>query len=122
MKINLEVVKNVIMIVMGLFLIILVVFKTSPSIDSNKNEIKTLEIQNKMLRNSFDSLSKENIKLDSLILVNQQVIDKKEILISEANHLIDRLNKRRINVAETTLTMTADEVSQNFTKYLKSKK
>lgn len=121
-NLNSTIIKNGIMIMMGVLIIFLIVFKKSPIIDSHKNEINKLQTQNKRLQNINDSLFKENLKLDSLILVNKQDISNQEILISEANRLIDRLNKRRNNITVETTTMSANEVSQEFNKYLKSKK
>lgn len=112
--------KLVLIIILAISLLLTVWFRSNP-IDSQKEKLNELHKANEALMNTNDSLIRVKNKLDSDLAQTQLIVTEKEMDLIEANEMIKMLKNRRAIVKSSALNLSADEVSEKLTRYLKDK-
>jgi peptidoglycan hydrolase CwlO-like protein len=121
MKKNLDI-KNVAIIILTILLVFFILFKKSPQGETNEDEIKRLQKENKELVNSNDSLKQANVRLDIKLDSIHKQVEKNKKLLEETQSQLDKLNKRRNETANNVYRLSASGVANSLTDYLERTK
>jgi peptidoglycan hydrolase CwlO-like protein len=115
-------IKSWALIILSALLILSWVFGPKKIIELNKDEINRLHKDNKVLQTRYDSLEKENKIILMRMKDRDELIQSKDAELSDAQSQIDALKNRRAVIKNEALSLNANAVSDEFTKYLKNRK
>ena len=109
----------VFIIILAVALILSILSRPSPTIDTYEDEINILKKHNKELRLSNDSLISANGELQKEISIILHVIDSTEVVLREIEIELAELEKRRNEIPSIISNMDSDDITNNLTDYLK---
>ena len=109
----------VFIIILAVALILSILSRPSPTIDTYEDEINILKKHNKELRLSNDSLISANGELQKEIYIILHVIDSTEVVLREIEIELAELEKRRNEIPSIISNMDSDDITNNLTDYLK---
>ena len=109
----------VFIIILAVALIISILSRPSPTIDTYEDEINILKKHNKELRLSNDSLISANGKLQNEINIILYAIDSTEVILKETETKLADLEKKRNEIPNIINNMDSDDVTNNISDYLK---
>ena len=109
----------VFIIILAVALILSILSRPSPTIDTYEDEINILKKHNKELRLSNDSLISANGELQKEIYIILHVIDSTEVVLREIEIELAELEKRRNEIPNIISNMDSDDITNNLTDYLK---
>lgn len=109
----------VFIIILAVALILSILSRPSPTIDTYEDEINTLKKHNKELRLSNDSLISANGELQKEINIILYSIDSTEVILRETETKLVKLEKRRNEIPSIISNMDSDDITNNLTDYLK---
>mgnify|MGYP003633879813 CR=1 FL=1 len=109
----------VFIIILAVALILSILSRPSPTIDTYEDEINILKKHNKELRLSNDSLISANGELQKEIYIILHVIDSTEVVLREIEIELAELEKRRNEIPNIISNMDSDDIINNLADYLK---
>ena len=109
----------VFIIILAVALILSILSRPSPTIDTYEDEINILKKHNKELRLSNDSLISANGELQKEIYIILHVIDSIEVVLREIEIELAELEKRRNEIPNIISNMDSDDIINNLADYLK---
>lgn len=109
----------VFIIILAVALILSILSRPSPTIDTYEDEINILKKHNKELRLSNDSLISANGELQKEINIILYVIDSTEVVLREIEIELAELEKKRNEIPSIISNMDSDDITNNLTDYLK---
>tara|TARA_R110000782_G_scaffold69146_3_gene139095 strand:+ start:198 stop:578 length:381 start_codon:yes stop_codon:yes gene_type:complete len=109
----------VFIIILAVALILSILSRPSPTIDTYEDEINILKKHNKELRLSNDSLISANGELQKEIYIILHVIDSTEVVLREIEIELAELEKKRNEIPSIISNMDSDDITNNLTDYLK---
>ena len=109
----------VFIIILAVALILSILSRPSPTIDTYEDEINILKKHNKELRLSNDSLTSANVKLQEEINIILYAIDSTEVALRETEAKLAELEKRRNEIPNIISNMDSDDIINNLADYLK---
>ena len=109
----------VFIIILAVALILSILSRPSPTIDTYEDEINILKKHNKELRLSNDSLISANGELQKEINIILYVIDSTEVVLREIETKLVKLEKKRNEIPSIISNMDSDDITNNLTDYLK---
>jgi len=113
--------KTWLIIILTTLLVVVTILQPNKKIDNYKDEIKALHQKNQKLMYSYDSISTENKKIDSILEKLYLELKDKEILIISYNKQITKLKNRANETNNRVNVLNADGVATEFSSYLKTK-
>lgn len=117
-KFNIDI-KTGFIIILGLIIVIMILFRPSKNIDNYEKELKDLREKNIKLFKQNDSLNIVNdiLKLQIESLNNE--VDSVNVILDKNKEEIKRLKNRRGEVSNNVNRMGVNDITRNITKYLK---
>ena len=112
-------IKTIFILILGVAVILLLLFRPSKEINTYEEEILILKNQNKILINNNDSLSFANVKLLEDILVLEEDVEVINIKLEDSSKEIDKLKKKKNEILSNVIIMDANSVTNNLADYLK---
>jgi hypothetical protein len=112
-------IKTIFILILGVAVILLLLFRPSKEINTYEEEILILKNQNKILINNNDSLSFANVKLLEDILVLEEDVEVINIKLEDSSKEIDKLKKKKNEIHSNVIIMDANSVTNNLADYLK---
>ena len=112
-------IKTIFILILGVAVIFLLLFRPSKEINTYEEEILILKNQNKILINNNDSLSFANVKLLEDILVLEEDVEVINIKLEDSSKEIDKLKKKKNEIHSNVIIMDANSVTNNLADYLK---
>ena len=112
-------IKTIFILILGVAVILLLLFRPSKEINTYEEEILILKNQNKILINNNDSLSFANVKLLEDILVLEEDVEVINIKLEDSSEEIDKLKKKKNEIHSNVIIMDANSVTNNLADYLK---
>ena len=109
----------VFIIILAVALILSILSRPSPTIDTYEDEINILKKHNKELRLSNDSLISANGKLQNEINIILYAIDSTEVILKKTETKLADLEKKRNEIPSIINNMDSDDVTNNISDYLK---
>ena len=109
----------VFIIILAVALILSILSRPSPTIDTYEDEINILKKHNKELRLSNDSLISANGELQKEINIILYSIDSTEVVLREIETKLVKLEKKRNEIPNIISNMDSDDITNNLTDYLK---
>lgn len=114
--------KTILLVIVSALFLLSLFFGPRKIIETNKDKLNQLHKENKTLQNRFDSLEKANKVILMRLSEREQLIESKDIELNNAQTQIEALKNRRPIVKAGTLSLDANSVSEELTKYLKERK
>ncbi len=114
--------KSIMLIVVSIFFLISLFFGPRKIINLNQDQLNQLHKENKAWMSKYDSLEKVNKVILMRISEREELIDLKDVELNEAQTQIEELKRRRPIVKAGTLSLDANSVSEELTKYLKERR
>lgn len=108
-------IKTIFILILGVAVILLLLFRPSKEINTYEEEILILKNQNKILINNNDSLSFANVKLLEDILVLEEDVEVINIKLEDSSKEIDKLKKKKNEIHSNVIIMDANSVTNNST-------
>lgn len=117
-KFNIDI-KTGFIIILGLIIVIMILFRPSKNIDNYEKELKDLREKNIKLFKQNDSLNIVNdiLKLQIESLNNE--VDSVNVILDKNKEEIKRLKNRRGEVSNNVNRMGVNDITRNIAKYLK---
>lgn len=112
-------IKTGFIIVLGLIIIFMILFKPSKRINSYENEIEKLNVLNKELLNRNDSLKHMNNVLENQIGVLETNVESVNNSLDNNRREIKRLKNKKGEIFNYVNSMDANGVTRGFSDYLK---
>ena len=109
----------VFIIILAVALILSILSRPSPTIDTYEDEINILKKHNKELRLSNDSLISANGELQKEINIILYVIDSTEVVLREIETKLVKLEKKRNEIPSIISNMDSDDITNGISDYLK---
>ena len=109
----------VFIIILAVALILSILSRPSPTIDTYEDEINILKKHNKELRLSNDSLISANGELQKEINIILYVIDSTEVVLREIETKLVKLEKKRNEIPNIISNMDSDDITNGISDYLK---
>lgn len=117
-KFNIDI-KTGFIIILGLIIVIMILFRPSKNIDNYEKELKDLREKNIILFKQNDSLNNINGVLKLQIESLKDKVDSVNIILDKNEEEIKRLKNRKGEVSNNVNRMGVNDVTRNFSKYLK---
>ncbi len=117
-KFNIDI-KTGFIIILGLIIILLLLFKPTYPTDYYKKEIKNLEEKNLKLFKQNDSLNIVNDILNFKINKLNEKVDLVNVILDKNGKEIKRLNNRKNEVFTNVSCMDVNDVTSNIANYIK---
>lgn len=117
-KFNIDI-KTVFIIVLGLIVVFMILFRPSKDINYYEEEIKLLNEKNVLLLKSNDSIISLNNNLQKEIDILNQSVDSVNLVLNKNEEEINKLKKRKGEVFDRVNNMDVNGVTRNLTDYLK---
>lgn len=119
-KINIDI-KSIFIIVLGLIIVFMLLFKPSKDINQYEEEIIILNQKNVILSNQNDSINSINNNLQIVIISLQKNVDSINLVLDDNKRQIERLKKRKGEIYNNVNNMDVNGVTSNLTNYLRRK-
>jgi len=117
-KFNIDI-KTVFIIVLGLIVVFMILFRPSKDINYYEEEIKLLNEKNVLLIKSNDSIISLNNNLQKEIDILNQSVDSVNLVLNKNEEEINKLKKRKGEVFDHVNNMDVNGVTRNLTDYIK---
>jgi predicted nuclease with TOPRIM domain len=117
-KFNIDI-KTVFIIVLGLIVVFMILFRPSKDINYYEEEINLLNEKNVLLLKSNDSIISLNNNLQKEIDILNQSVDSVNSVLNKNEEEIKKLKKRKGEVFDHVNNMDVNGVTRNLTDYLK---
>lgn len=117
-KFNIDI-KTVFIIVLGLIVVFMIVFRPSKDINYYEEEINLLNEKNVLLLKSNDSIISLNNNLQKEIDILNQSVDSVNLVLNKNEEEINKLKKRKGEVFDRVNNMDVNGVTRNLTDYIK---
>lgn len=117
-KFNIDI-KTVFIIVLGLIVVFMILFRPSKDINYYEEEINLLNEKNVLLLKSNDSIISLNNNLQIEIDNLNQSVDSVNLVLNKNEEEIKKLKKRKGEVFDHVNNMDVNGVTRNLTDYLK---
>jgi predicted nuclease with TOPRIM domain len=117
-KFNIDI-KTVFIIVLGLIVVLMILFRPSKDINYYEEEINLLNEKNVLLLKSNDSIISINNNLQKEIDILNQSVDSVNLVLNKNEEEIKKLKKRKGEVFDRVNNMDVNGVTRNLTDYLK---
>jgi predicted nuclease with TOPRIM domain len=117
-KFNIDI-KTVFIIVLGLIVVFMILFRPSKDINYYEEEINLLNEKNVLLLKSNDSIISLNNNLQKEIDILNQSVDSVNLVLNKNEEEIKKLKKRKGEVFDHVNNMDVNGVTRNLTDYLK---
>lgn len=117
-KFNIDI-KTVFIIVLGLIVVFMILFRPSKDINYYEEEINLLNGKNVLLLKSNDSIISLNNNLQKEIDILNQSVDSVNLVLNKNEEEIKKLKKRKGEVFDHVNNMDVNGVTRNLTDYLK---
>jgi len=117
-KFNIDI-KTVFIIVLGLIVVFMILFRPSKDINYYEEEIRLLNEKNVLLLKSNDSIISLNNNLQKEIDILNQSVDSVNSVLNKNEEEIKKLKKRKGEVFDHVNNMDVNGVTRNLTDYLK---
>ena len=112
-------IKTIFILVLGVTVILLLLFRPTKEINIHEEEILMLEIQNKILLQDNDSLSSINIKLIEDVFILEEDVEEINDKLEDSSKEIDKLKRKKNEIPSNVIIMDANSVTNNIADYLK---
>jgi hypothetical protein len=112
-------IKIIFILVLGVAIILLLLFRPTKEINTHEEEILMLENQNKLLLQDNDSLSFINIKLIEDVIILEEDVEEINIKLEDSSKEIDKLKKKKNEIPSNVIVMDANSVTNHLADYLK---
>jgi hypothetical protein len=119
-KINIDI-KSIFIVVLGLIIIFMVLFRPSKDINQYEEEIVILNQKNVILSNQNDSINSINNNLQIVINSLHKNVDSINLVLDTNKRQIERLKKRKGEIYNNVNNMDVNGVTSNLTNYLRRK-
>jgi predicted nuclease with TOPRIM domain len=117
-KFNIDI-KTVFIIVLGLIVVFMILFRPSKDINYYEEEINLLNEKNVLLLKSNDSIISINNNLQKEIDILNQSVDSVNLVLNKNEEEINKLKKRKGEVFDHVNNMDVNGVTRNLTDYIK---
>ena len=117
-KFNIDI-KTVFIIVLGLIVVFMILFRPSKDIDQYEEKINILNQKNEILLNKNDSINSINNNLQIEINSLNKSVDSVNIVLGKNEKQIIILKKRKGEIFNSVNNMDVNGVTSNLTNYLK---
>ena len=117
-KFNIDI-KTVFIIVLGLIVFFMILFRPSKDINYYEEEIRLLNEKNVLLLKSNDSIISLNNNLQKEIDILNQSVDSVNLVLNKNEEEINKLKKRKGEVFDRVNNMDVNGVTRNLTDYIK---
>ena len=117
-KFNIDI-KTVFIIVLGLIVVFMILFRPSKDINYYEEEIRLLNEKNVLLKKSNDSIISLNNNLQKEIDILNQSVDSLNLVLNKNEEEINKLKKRKGEVFDHVNNMDVNGVTRNLTDYIK---
>jgi predicted nuclease with TOPRIM domain len=117
-KFNIDI-KTVFIIVLGLIVVFMILFRPSKDINYYEEEINLLNEKNVLLLKSNDSIISINNNLQKEIDILNQSVDSVNLVLNKNEEEIKKLKKRKGEVFDHVNNMDVNGVTRNLTDYIK---
>ena len=112
-------IKTIFILVLGVAVILLLLFRPSKDINTHEEEILILRNQNIVLLQNNDSLSTINDKLIEYLIILEEGVEEINVKLKESSKEIDELKKKKNEILSDVIIMDANDVTNNIADYLK---
>jgi hypothetical protein len=112
-------IKTIFILVLGVAVILLLLFRPSKDINTYEEEILILRNQNIVLLQNNDSLSTINDKLIEDVIILEEGVEEINVKLKESSKEIDELKKKKNEILSDVIIMDANDVTNNIADYLK---
>lgn len=112
-------IKIIFILLLGVAIILLLLFRPTKEINTHEEEILMLENQNKLLLQDNDSLSFINIKLIEDVTILEEDVEEINIKLEDSSKEIDKLKKKKNEIPSNVIVMDANSVTNHLADYLK---
>tara|TARA_R110000823_G_scaffold307409_1_gene430448 strand:+ start:3964 stop:4344 length:381 start_codon:yes stop_codon:yes gene_type:complete len=112
-------IKTIFILVLGVAVILLLLFRPSKDINTHEEEILILRNQNIVLLQNNDSLSTINDKLIEDVIILEEGVEEINVKLKESSKEIDELKKKKNEILSDVIIMDANDVTNNIADYLK---
>lgn len=117
-KFNIDI-KSIFILVLGLIIVFMILFKPSNDISQYEEEINILNKKNTILLKQNDSINSINNNLQIEINSLHKSIDSVNIVLDKNKKQIDRLKNRKGEIFNSVNNMDVNGVTSNITNYLR---
>jgi len=112
-------IKIIFILIWGVAVILILLFRPTKEINTHEEEILMLENQNKLLLQDNDSLSFINIKLIEDVTILEEDVEEINIKLEDSSKEIDKLKKKKNEIPSNVIVMDANSVTNHLADYLK---
>ena len=112
-------IKTIFILILGVAVILLLLFRPSKEINTHEEEILMLENQNKILLQDNDSLSSINIKLIEDVIILEEDVEEINVKLEDSSKEIDKLKRKKNEIPSNVIIMDANSVTNNLADYLR---
>lgn len=117
-KFNIDI-KSIFIIVLGLIIVFMILFRPSKDINQDEEKINLLNQKNEILLNKNDSINSINNNLQIEINSLNKSVDSVNIVLGKNEKQIIILKKRKGEIFNNVNNMDVNGVTRNLTNYLK---
>ena len=111
-------IKTIFILVLGVAVILLLLFRPSKVINTHEEEMLILKNQNIKLLQNNDSLSTINDKLIEDVIILEEDVEEINIKLVDSSKEIDKLKKKKNEIPSNVIIMDANDVTYNIADYL----
>jgi len=111
-------IKIIFILILAIGLILSLIFRPSKGIDIHKDELKQLELDNKILKNEYDSIKLDNENLNQEIQILIISIDSTESVLIDTEGRLNDLENEDSKVSDYVRDLDADGISRSLTEFL----
>ena len=111
-------IKTIFILVLGVAVILLLLFRPSKEISTYEEEMLILKNQNIKLLQNNDSLSTINDKLIEDVIILEEDVEEINIKLVDSSKEIDKLKKKKNEIPSNVIIMDANDVTYNIADYL----
>lgn len=112
-------IKSIFIIVLGLIIVFMILFRPSKDINQDEEKINLLNQKNEILLNKNDSINSINNNLQIEINSLNKSVDSVNIVLGKNEKQIIILKKRKGEIFNNVNNMDVNGVTRNLTNYLK---
>ena len=112
-------IKTIFILVLGVAVILLLLFRPSKEISTYEEEMLILKNQNIKLLQNNDSLSTINDKLIEDVIILEEDVEEINIKLEDSSKEIDKLKKKKNEIPSNVSVMDANSVTNYLADYLK---
>ena len=112
-------IKTIFILVLGVAVILLLLFRPSKEISTYEEEMLILKNQNIKLLQNNDSLSTINDKLIEDVIILEEDVEEINIKLVDSSKEIDKLKKKKNEIPSNVIVMDANSVTNYLADYIK---